>query len=57
MENMRERNHNLSEDVVEEVGEILDKVDRLGPKQKEQAMLTLEMHYGPIPHPEILKKI
>lgn len=53
---MRERNHNLSEDVVEEVGEILDKVDRLGPKQKEQAMLTLEMHYGPIPHPEILKK-
>lgn len=53
---MNEQNYNVSEDVTEEVGEILDKVDRLGPEQKEQAMLTLEMHYGPIPHPEILKK-
>ncbi|MDM3978219.1 DUF2335 domain-containing protein [Enterococcus faecalis] len=53
---MNEQNYSVSEDVTEEVGEILDKVDRLGPEQKEQAMLTLEMHYGPIPHPEILKK-
>lgn len=40
----------------DEVVEIIDKVERLDPEQKEQAMMTLEMHYGPIPHPEILKK-
>lgn len=40
----------------DEIVEIIDKVERLEPEQKEQAMMTLEMHYGPIPHPEILKK-
>ncbi|CAI3328446.1 hypothetical protein CIRMBP1229_02401 [Enterococcus cecorum] len=58
MQSENTEKHSVTKSDVEnnEIIEIIDKVEKMPPEQKEQAMLTLEMHYGPIPHPEILKK-
>ena len=58
MQSENTEKHSVTKSDVEnnEIIEIIDKVEKMPPEQKEQAMLTLEMYYGPIPHPEILKK-
>lgn len=40
-------NHNV-EDVV-------DKLEKLEPEQRDAVITTMEMHHGPIPHPQILQ--
>ncbi|PWS24065.1 DUF2335 domain-containing protein [Enterococcus faecium] len=55
---MKEQNYNTTKEISsnEEIIEILDKVDKMEPEDQAQTIMTLEMHYGPIPHPDILKK-
>ncbi|MBC1499422.1 DUF2335 domain-containing protein [Listeria weihenstephanensis] len=40
----------------DDVAEILDTVQKMPDEKQEEVMVSLEMHYGPIPHPAILEK-
>lgn len=47
---------NNIDDDSEQVTEIIDTVQNMPEEKREEVMVSLEMHYGPIPHPDILKE-
>ncbi|GAB3061749.1 DUF2335 domain-containing protein [Salinicoccus sesuvii] len=43
-----------NEDQIAEVVEVVKKLEKLEPDEREEVIATMEMHHGPIPHPQIL---
>ncbi|MBC1943543.1 DUF2335 domain-containing protein [Listeria booriae] len=51
---MSQLDNELADVSCDDITEILDTVQQMPDERQEEVMISLEMHYGPIPHPSIL---